>query len=336
MKTAATGCHRHRTSSSASTCQLIRPAALLHGGMLSRDLRPVIKRYAEGAMSHALSRKPERFAFGQDRRGIGRLARRASDRPAGFSRCRSGDPERSFFTRYSGSLHHGCNGRHGRCHSCRPLRSGPTGAGACDRGPHALGRGAGFSGQVGRPGKNAGGTQHDRQVYAQRAERCKPGLRAWASGIGLALLELAVATGAFAPAPRRRSETDQESGHWPDLRREIGDRTAPVAWCHGAAGIGLTRLRLWELTGEEMYRDQARLAVSLTIEAIVRSKRQDGNWSLCHGLLGNLETLIMAEDSLGTSHADTISDVLDFGRAAFTDQRRSWCTIASPQSRCPA
>ena len=311
---------------------------------------PVIKRYAEGAMSHALSRiedLPERFAFGvyTGRTGVALAALRVgllTDRPdfhvAGLAILND------LFSR--GIQDHcimdvmvGMGGAIPAVLSVLDQLEPEPALEALMRWGEALVSAAKWD-ENGASWDTMAEMQAGLSTIGKSTPSvlskacCKPHLLGYAhgaSGIGLALLELAVATGeagfrtcAEAAIHYETAWFDQESGHWPDLRREIGDRTAPVAWCHGAAGIGLTRLRLWELTGEEMYRDQARLAVSLTIEAIVRSKRQDGNWSLCHGLLGNLETLIMAEDSLGTSHADTISDVLDFGRAAFTDQRRSW------------
>jgi hypothetical protein len=57
-----------------------------------------------------------------------------------------------------------------------------------------------------------------------------------------------------------------------------------VGWCHGAPGIGLSRLRAFELTGDEQYQREARLALRATSRAL-RDSTLTG-FSLCHGILG--------------------------------------------------
>lgn len=65
--------------------------------------------------------------------------------------------------------------------------------------------------------------------------------------------------------------------------------TAAIMWCHGAPGIGLERARCFELFGDPVYAAEALLA-SRTTRASIRS---EGNgYSLCHGHLGNCETLL--------------------------------------------
>lgn len=74
-----------------------------------------------------------------------------------------------------------------------------------------------------------------------------------ASGIGLALLRagvslkdercLAAGVRAFG---YERSQFDQDAGNWFDLRPQASARFM-VAWCHGAAGIGLARARAIQL-----------------------------------------------------------------------------------------
>jgi hypothetical protein len=69
------------------------------------------------------------------------------------------------------------------------------------------------------------------------------------------------------------------------------------AWCHGAAGIGLTRLRAYELLGNLTYRAEAEQAV----EATARQASIVHNYSLCHGMFGNDETLILGSRILGNA-----------------------------------
>ena len=82
------------------------------------------------------------------------------------------------------------------------------------------------------------------------------GLGHGAAGIGLALLALFAATGRedFRDGARRAFAYedglfDERRGNWPDLRRHEGgdDPRFTVAWCHGAPGIALARLRALEL-----------------------------------------------------------------------------------------
>ncbi|MEZ4571354.1 MAG: lanthionine synthetase LanC family protein [Thermomicrobiales bacterium] len=66
---------------------------------------------------------------------------------------------------------------------------------------------------------------------------------------------------------------------------------------HGAPGIALSRLRAWELTGDERYRDEAITALNTTQQAVINGL-EDGtvNYSLCHGLAGNAEILALGSE----------------------------------------
>ena len=127
-----------------------------------------------------------------------------------------------------------------------------------------------------------------------------------AAGMAWALLELAALTdedrfrrAALAAIDYERSLFSAEAGNWPDLREfEPSGRTTKngqagekftAAWCHGAPGIGLARLRALR------YLDDAE--IRLEIDAALRTTSKQGfggNHSLCHGDLGNLELLLEA------------------------------------------
>ncbi|WP_337169401.1 lanthionine synthetase LanC family protein [Gemmatimonas aurantiaca] len=68
------------------------------------------------------------------------------------------------------------------------------------------------------------------------------------------------------------------------------------AWCHGAPGIGLVRLRAAERLGLPWLWREAHAAADATSASI---DRETHNWSLCHGIAGNSEFLIAAAGSLG-------------------------------------
>lgn len=135
-----------------------------------------------------------------------------------------------------------------------------------------------------------------------------------AGGIGWALLELHHATGEerFREAGEgafrhERHWFDAEHGNWPDLRDPEVAGSVPsdapafmTAWCHGAAGLGLSRLRAWELSGDEECRREAEVAVATTLENLRGGQEMSQtNDSLCHGRGGNCETLIYGSQALG-------------------------------------
>jgi lantibiotic modifying enzyme len=129
-----------------------------------------------------------------------------------------------------------------------------------------------------------------------------------AAGIAWALLELAVVTGeerfrAAASAARayERSLFSAEAGNWPDLRQlgplvrrqNCDDFRFPVAWCHGATGIGLARLRAMRHCHDPRLRAEVHAALQATV-----NRGSSGNHSLCHGDLGSAELLLQASAAL--------------------------------------
>ncbi len=158
------------------------------------------------------------------------------------------------------------------------------------------------------------------------------GLAHGAAGIGLALLELFRATGCgayrFAAEMAflyERKWFDASTGHWPDFRHpELSDLTFyhpngeipsrpplpraannglepwrpsfATAWCHGAPGIGLARLRAFELTGQPLYKSEAETAIASMLAA---SRSETSDLSLCHGVAGNCELLLQAAEVFG-------------------------------------
>jgi len=128
------------------------------------------------------------------------------------------------------------------------------------------------------------------------------------AGIAWALLELAALnrtqrfrTTALAALEYERSLFSPESGNWPDLRELEGSVVADnggarfaTAWCHGAPGIGLSRLLCLRHLDDRQIRSEINVALETTW------RRSFGNnHSLCHGELGNLETLLEASLTLG-------------------------------------
>ena len=109
-----------------------------------------------------------------------------------------------------------------------------------------------------------------------------------------------------------------------------------TAWCHGAPGIALARLRAYELTAAPAHHDEAIVAIATTcryVEAIAGSDA--GNYSLCHGLCGNAEVLLHAESILGAGWEDSKKlaiRVAETGIDGFAE-RVSWpCGTAGGQT----
>jgi hypothetical protein len=144
-----------------------------------------------------------------------------------------------------------------------------------------------------------------------------------AAGIGLSLLELHAATGnneyleggraAFAYEDQL---FDSRERNWPDLR-DYGPRFA-TAWCHGAPGIALARLRASILDPDQRERHIAiaRIAFATTLAALDAAQRQpQADASLCHGLAGLSEIVLtagewLADEDLGTGARKTATELI--------------------------
>jgi hypothetical protein len=164
-----------------------------------------------------------------------------------------------------------------------------------------------------------------RGLYWDRSENAISGLCGFshgAAGIGFVFLELGryfqnetfykLAEQAFL---YERYFYDESRGNWPDLRKGIyndedrenhrkaflegnmefftqgGDMNA---WCHGAAGIGLSRLRAYQLLKKEIYETEARTAIRKTVMTNVETDMPEPTFTLCHGGGGNADLFIYA------------------------------------------
>jgi type 2 lantibiotic biosynthesis protein LanM len=120
-----------------------------------------------------------------------------------------------------------------------------------------------------------------------------------AAGVAWALLELAAASGlerfrsaAQAALAYERGVFCAEAGNWPDFRPRpagAGPHFA-VSWCHGAPGIGLSRLRALHLLDDLVLRNEIETALQTACTHGFGS-----NHSLCCGDFGNLELLLQAD-----------------------------------------
>jgi lantibiotic modifying enzyme len=117
------------------------------------------------------------------------------------------------------------------------------------------------------------------------------------AGIACGLLEIAELTdeARFAQAAERAFEYERslfsaEHGNWPDLRPYAAGEFA-MAWCHGAPGIGLARLRALSHLSEPALARELEVALGTTV-----AHGFGGNHTLCHGDLGNADILLSASE----------------------------------------
>jgi hypothetical protein len=146
-------------------------------------------------------------------------------------------------------------------------------------------------------------------LHPGRGARALTGYAHGAAGAGVALLELgaAVRDRAFEEAglaafAYERQWYDAKRANWPDFRRMGGKlRQLPqqfsTAWCHGAPGIALSRLRAIQLAPGPQIAAELQAALETTGHATATMLDMPGtNFCLCHGLTGNAEVLTLCSD----------------------------------------
>lgn len=146
-----------------------------------------------------------------------------------------------------------------------------------------------------------------------------------AAGVSLALAEIYAVTGinAYGDAAKEgfayeNSHFDCQHQNWPDFRNleSLGissDTTVcAVAWCHGAAGIGLSRLRAYQLLNDATLRSDAEAAIATTRKQLENYLQSPGfDFTYCHGAIGDAELLLLADEYLGVNqHREFVSQVL--------------------------
>lgn len=149
------------------------------------------------------------------------------------------------------------------------------------------------------------------------------GLSHGASGVGFVFLELgayfkndaAISIGLLA-LEYEEQYFDVDRRNWLDLRTlihidefydeyrnayENGDNKkfektkSVVGWCHGAPGIGLVRLRAYQLLRDDRYLKQVKNVID-TVQNSLFDRSLCNNFSLCHGVMGNTELLLAYAD----------------------------------------
>ena len=173
-------------------------------------------------------------------------------------------------------------------------------------------------------------------IPAEQRKQDLNGFSHGAAGISWALLELWKATGEekFRVAAEQgfayeRQWFDPRQENWPDFRGLYDAWTGTpgqpgfmTAWCHGAPGIGLSRLRAYALTQQEVYRREAEAALRCTSRTLAASNAPgQANYSLCHGSAGNAELLVYAARVFGDDSARLLAEQV--GHAGVEQYRKT-------------
>lgn len=109
---------------------------------------------------------------------------------------------------------------------------------------------------------------------------------------------------AYADAATRALAYDRSlfrpaEANWADLRRP---GRCGVTWCHGAPGIGLSRLLIRDALGPDDTLD-TEITTAVTTTLATGFGR---NHSLCHGDLGNLDLVLAADPRQATAPAAAV------------------------------
>lgn len=94
-----------------------------------------------------------------------------------------------------------------------------------------------------------------------------------------------------------RKNYSPEDKNWFDLRNRE-NRLAKgfpeaVNWCHGAPGIGMARIKCFNILHDSQIRDEINIAIEKTLK-----EGFGGSDCLCHGSLGNMDILLLASTTL--------------------------------------
>ncbi len=169
-------------------------------------------------------------------------------------------------------------------------------------------------------------------IYWDRSDKNITGLCGYshgAAGIGAVFLEMGqyfnndayrwVARQAFT---YENSFYNEAANNWPDNRKGIYDQQTleefkqkynegdkaffttagdMAAWCHGAPGIGLARLRAVELLGDEQYKTDLQRAMDKTEYVTVQGHTPFHGYIVCHGHGGNAMLFLEAYRQTGNA-----------------------------------
>jgi lantibiotic modifying enzyme len=165
-------------------------------------------------------------------------------------------------------------------------------------------------------------------VRTGRASHNLTGFAHGAAGMGYSLLELYYQTkineyldGAINAFKYENHWFNKDEENWPDFRVNFRSRNSfnsdkpeikkynyGKAWCHGAPGIGLTRLRALQLLKTKSYENDISASVKMALKMVTSEFRTPPieNYSLCHGLSGVADLLLFSDEILKSNYRNLL------------------------------
>jgi hypothetical protein len=144
-----------------------------------------------------------------------------------------------------------------------------------------------------------------------------------------------------------RSWFDADHNNWPNLLDNPTGRRLPKtgpfpfmsAWCHGAPGIALSRLRAHAVLGDETLHKDAAIALQTTLDAVSTALgAETGNFCLCHGLAGNADVLLHGWQAWGADFGEGLAAAHDVARAGidqYGQRQRPWPCLNTGEESLP-
>ena len=115
-----------------------------------------------------------------------------------------------------------------------------------------------------------------------------------------------------------------------------GEPSYSVAWCHGAPGIGLSRLRASSILRDDRCRTEAEVAIATTIQLLRGPALDQQNFSLCHGAGGNAEVALEAGELLDRGDLRAVAEQVGWhGIESYLKARRRWPCGVLPGGETP-
>ena len=123
-----------------------------------------------------------------------------------------------------------------------------------------------------------------------------------------------------------RKNYSPENKNWFDLRNRE-NRIAkgfpePVNWCHGAPGIGMARIKCFNILNDETIRDEINIAIEKTLK-----EGFGGSDCLCHGSLGNMDLLLLASTNLDYKKYYNIAKEITYDLILESKKTQWYCGI---------
>jgi lantibiotic modifying enzyme len=127
-----------------------------------------------------------------------------------------------------------------------------------------------------------------------------------------------------------RQSFDSTQQNWPDFRDDVASTSTAnvcgLAWCHGAPGITISRLRANQLQPNAVYTNEMNIALTTTTNSIYHSLMENlgnTNYSICHGIAGNADIIL---DCGGTEYQQLAEAVGNAGISKYQENNIPWST----------